>query len=245
MGLYINRHIHEDIYKNNSDIEAPNQDFFIKNHMAEMIHEQKKVNASLHESFQELKNFYEIQEKQQTTKWLDIGSKLNEIQTMNEKYTDLEKHVMKQLEKLEEDNDGLKRLLENHQLSEEQFNEQLQNITMSYEEIGHKLSEYGVANEQIALKIDEQVEFQKLLEERVLSQDDTQQKMLNRLENQEALTEKISRQLSNFRSALYERTNFLSDKIEQTSSYVMNLITGSDQLTKRFMMFEKEKEREK
>ncbi|RDW15739.1 hypothetical protein CWR48_18560, partial [Oceanobacillus arenosus] len=241
MGLYINRHIDGEIYKNDSVIQAPNQDFFIKNHMAEMIHQQQQVNASLHDSFQGLKQVYEMQENQQTSRWMEIGNKLHELQGMNEKYTELEQHVLLLLEKLEAGNDGLKKLFENHQLSEEQFNTQLQDITASYGEIGEKLAQYGVANEQISLKMDEQMKLQQELTEKVSAQDDTQQKMLSRLDNQEALTEKISRQLSHFRSVLYERTTFLSEKIEQTSAYVMNLLTGSDQLTKRFIMLEKEK----
>ncbi|AXI10850.1 hypothetical protein CV093_20285 [Oceanobacillus sp. 143] len=245
MGLYINRHIDGAIYKNNSDIQAPNQKLFIKNHMEEMIQEQQKVNASLHESFQGLKHIYEMQENRQTTRWIEIGNKLTELQGMNEKYTELEKHFMMQMKKLEEDNNGLMKLMENHQLSEEQFNEQVQNITMSYEKIGHKLTQYGSANEQISSKIDEQIKVQQQLTERISTQDATQQEVLDRLDNQEALTEKISRQLSHFRSALYERTNFLSEKIEQTSSYLMNLITGSNQTTNRFMMLEKEKEKKK
>jgi hypothetical protein len=53
------------------------------------------------------------------------------------------------------------------------------------------------------------------------------------LDKQEALTEKIYRQLNHIRSILFERTNYLAEKMDEgyklTSSYVYNLMTGNDQ----------------
>lgn len=57
--------------------------------------------------------------------------------------------------------------------------------------------------------------------------------MLKRLDTQEALLDKLGRQLNHVRSILFERTNYLVDKIDEgyklTSSYVYKLMTGSEQ----------------
>lgn len=80
----------------------------------------------------------------------------------------------------------------------------------------------------------------------LLSRRDKQDEVLNRLEHQEALTEKITRQIEYFRSILFERTNYLAEKIESgyhhTSSYIANLMGNSDKLPTKFIVNQKQDE---
>ncbi|WP_342430362.1 hypothetical protein [Neobacillus sp. FSL H8-0543] len=89
------------------------------------------------------------------------------------------------------------------------------------------------ANEQLATKINEQVELQKQFSQEFTKQEEFQTEVLSRLDKQEALTEKIYRQINHIRSILFERTNYLAEKMDEgykiTSSYVYNLMTGNDQ----------------
>jgi hypothetical protein len=92
-----------------------------------------------------------------------------------------------------------------------------------------------------------QEELQKQLSEKIDKQEEFQLGVLNRLDKQEALTEKISRQLNHIRSILFERTNYLAEKIDEgykiTSSYVYNLMTGSDQPVTFYLMNNKKVEK--
>lgn len=94
-----------------------------------------------------------------------------------------------------------------------------------------------------------QEELQKQLSEKISKQEEFQTGVLNRLDQQEALTEKISRQLNHIRSILFERTNYLAEKIDEgykiTSSYVYNLMTGSDQPITFYLMNHKKEEKQK
>lgn len=94
-----------------------------------------------------------------------------------------------------------------------------------------------------------QEELQKQLSEKISKQEEFQIGVLNRLDKQEALTEKISRQLNHIRSILFERTNYLAEKIDEgykiTSSYVYNLMTGSDQPITFYLMNNKKVEKQK
>jgi len=62
----------------------------------------------------------------------------------------------------------------------------------------------------------------------IAKQESLQHSVVNRLENQEALAEKMLRQMENLRSILYERTNYLAEKIEKgyasTSSYIYKMM---------------------
>lgn len=94
-----------------------------------------------------------------------------------------------------------------------------------------------------------QEELQKQLSEKISKQEEFQTGVLNRLDQQEALTEKIARQLNQIRSILFERTNYLAEKIDEgyklTSSYVYNLMTGSDQPITLYLMNSKKGEKQK
>jgi hypothetical protein len=94
-----------------------------------------------------------------------------------------------------------------------------------------------------------QEELQKQLSEKLSKQEEYQKGVLTRLDQQEALTEKIFRQINHIRSILFERTNFLAEKIDEgykiTSSYVYNLMTGSDQPITFYLMNNKKGEKQK
>ncbi|MDF2855984.1 MAG: hypothetical protein K0Q87_1835 [Neobacillus sp.] len=113
-----------------------------------------------------------------------------------------------------------------HKQSEEQILEWIKVLD-------ERNSRLQAANELLASKINEQVELQKQLSQEFTKQEEFQTEVLSRLDKQEALTEKIYRQLNHIRSILFERTNYLAEKMDEgyklTSSYVYNLMTGNDQ----------------
>src|SRR5699024_10344979 len=74
-ALYINHEKHKDIYKNETKLKEPNQGFFMHNHMAEMIKEQKNINHQLYQNLNSLKNGYTKQKNRE----LDMLSQLREL----------------------------------------------------------------------------------------------------------------------------------------------------------------------
>ncbi|APC49995.1 hypothetical protein BME96_18100 [Virgibacillus halodenitrificans] len=231
MGLYIN-HRHGDIYKNNEGIQAPNQEVFIKNHVAEMIEEQQRVNKSLSTSFYELKNLYEQQSNKQTHQWKDITTQLNQLKQLNDTHDKLENDVIKVLQKLEGNQLSIQKLIEENYLSKETYDQQLNEITSGYQDIADKLERHREVNEKLTSKVEQQTEWQKEIGEKVKEHEVSQEKVLERMENQEAITEKITRQMDHFRSILFERTNYLAEKVEEgyhlTTSYVAKLMSDPE-----------------
>ncbi|UJL46305.1 hypothetical protein KFZ58_18460 [Virgibacillus sp. NKC19-16] len=228
MGLYINQDNHTDIFKNNTAIHEPNQGIFIRNHMAEMIEEQQKVNVSLHRSFHGLKDLHQQQGIVQADRWQEVGSRLHELKEMNFQQEKLESQLLERLQKLENEN-----------VSEQEFTRRIDQLRQSQQAVENQLETYGLANEQLFTKMDEQTALQKQMAEEIANQENSNEEVLSRLENQEALMEKVVRQLDHFRSILFERTIFLAEKMEDgyhlTSSYVDQLMSGSDQPVTFFM----------
>ncbi|RKQ33559.1 hypothetical protein [Oceanobacillus halophilus] len=225
MGLYINPNYDKHIYKNDNGLPDPNQHFFIKNHTAEMIEEQKKINNSLNHSFHELRKRYDEQELKQSNKWNEFREQLRDLKDMNVKQETLETQVIKKLERLEEGNRRLQEMVSKNHSFEQELLEEMNQLAVSQKGMEKQIDVYGEIKEELQLNIQQQTEFQYQISEQMKAQEQSQEGMMRRLENQEALTQKITRQLEHFRSILYERTSHLSDKIDDVSAYVMKLVS--------------------
>ncbi|MEH7491948.1 hypothetical protein [Neobacillus niacini] len=122
-------------------------------------------------------------------------------------------------------------------------------IANQLNEISSSHQQHTEYEELIIHLLKTQEELQKQLSEKISKQEEFQTGVLTRLDQQEALTEKISRQLNHIRSILFERTNYLAEKIDEgykiTSSYVYNLMTGSDQPVTFYLMNNKKGEKQK
>ena len=126
---------------------------------------------------------------------------------------------MEQLSALTDENQKLQKMIENKHISDL--------------EIVNQMKQHSLNNAELSQQIKEQKE--------------NQQEVLTRLDNQEALTEKALRQIGHLRSSLFERTNYLAEKIEDsyqlTSSYLYQLLTGADQPLGFYVYSEERKEK--
>ena len=130
------------------------------------------------------------------------------------------------------------------QIQEETQFTQWNHVGEQLNDLRNRLDRYEDTNHQLVLKMNQQLELQKEVAEKMTKQEEFQGEVLERLDNQEALMDKISRQINHIRSILFERTNYLATKIDDgyklTSSYVYNLMTGSEKPLTFFLMNRKE-----
>ena len=246
MGLFINSDKHPDVYKNHAQIVEPNQTSFKQNHLSDLLEAQQKTNETLQQSFSELKDLFEKQATKQTSQWKFFQQGINEQKKVNVHYEKIEHQVLEWLRKLDEKSVTLQSTLENEALSNKDLINYMDQLSQSNQEVVNQLDKVGLKNEQLEQKLDEQLIIQKQIAQHMNTQENTQSEVLNRLDNQEALTEKILRQIDHFRSVLFERTNYLAEKIDTgynyTASYLAKLFTGSDHSI--FLVNQKQKDNE-
>lgn len=249
MGVFINNDDHSDVYKTNSQITEPNQDNFKINYFSELMEEQKKVNESLLQSFQELQGLYRKQEKIQMTQWKDIGEQLQELKERSSKQDQFENDAKEKLYQLEANNRVLQDILEKDNALNQDMMEEINLLNASNREIATQLGEYESSNGNLDDKLHELVEFQKQMAENVIRQEEKQNQVISSLENQEALLDKTVRQMDHLRSTLYERASYLAEKIENgynlTSTFFYKLLTGSDKPLNLLMMRQRKEEDKK
>ncbi len=249
MGLFINSNGHPDVFKSNTTILERNQGHSKIDSLSEWMMEQKKVSDSVNDQFNVLETLIKQQKHIQSNQLKSIRNRLNELQDNDFRHEKFENDVLESLNSLDDKNSVLHRMLENeHELSRE-FIMQVNNVSESNKEIANYIEVFNSANEEIAVKMNEQLDHQKQLSEQIAQQEDVQKIVMSRLDNQEGVTEKMVRQLDHLRAVLYERTSFLTEKIEHsystTAAYIAKLMTGSEQPTARFLMNQKQEEKQK
>ncbi|MBS4174868.1 hypothetical protein [Bacillus sp. FJAT-49736] len=246
MGLFINKNDHPEVFHNPGNIHESNQGLAKIDYLSEVIKGQKEAYESLQVSFHDLKHLHQQQESNQIHQWKDIGGQLKELQENHQQQKEFECHVMEWLIKLDNENRKLQGMIENEDQLKQKMIEQIHIVSQSNLELMTRLAQYESSNQALAQKINEQLERHQQMSEQFSRQEDIQNELLTRLDNQEALTEKILRQINHIRSILFERTNYLAEKIENgykiTSSYVYKLMTGSDKPLTLLMMNQKEEE---
>jgi predicted nucleic acid-binding Zn ribbon protein len=155
----------------------------------------------------------------------------------------------------EQSNANVSLLREIHEMKQQFLNQEVVQAN-NWDKVANQLIELRSSNQKhteyeelIINLLKTQEELQKQLSEKISKQEEFQTGVLNRLDQQEALTEKIFRQINHIRSILFERTNYLAEKIDEgykiTSSYVYNLMTGSDQPITFYLMNNKKGEKQK
>src|SRR5690625_2907366 len=111
MGIYMNKNHHPEVYKNERDIKEPNQSYYEYNYFSEMINEQKKINESLHQSFQQLNQIYTSQSQSNAAKWDEVNQHLYQLNDGNKQRQQFENHIMEQFVRLQENDEQVKQVL--------------------------------------------------------------------------------------------------------------------------------------
>lgn len=243
MGLFINSNEHQNVYKNTKSIDEPNQLTLKRDYLKEILEEQQRVNSSLRKSYNEIKLCSQERELQLANQWNDVSRKLKELNINNLQHKDFESKMINLIKALDEKNVNLQVTLEKESLIKQAIFDHMNLQGMATQEIAVRMEKYEVGNDNLTLQMKQQIELHKKIADKLTAQEDFQTGVLTRLDKQEALTEKIARQLNHIRSILFERTNYLAEKVEEgyklTSSYVYHLMAGADQPLKNHFTSEK------
>lgn len=250
MGLFINQEGQPSVYKNRSTINTPNQNYVKYNVMTELLEEQKRSNMELIKTIQDLNRRHEKHQKKHVVQWNNINSQMIDLKNKNDHLTEYGGQIIERLVALDGKYSFLESLLEKDNQTQQTILEQIQDLKEFDQTLADRLETQEETNLRISNDLHEQVELQKEVSNQLTNQKEFQDEIVKRLDNQEVLTEKMARQLNHIRSILFERTNYLVEKIEEgyklTSSYVYKLMNGTDQpLTFTFINNKKQEEEKK
>ena len=224
MGLFINKNEHPDVFKNNKNIQTPNQGLVRHNYFAEIIQEQQKNNMNLEKSISELKPHYEQLEELQTKQWNHVKNQINSLIVSNREREIFEKGMIQRLNTIDA----------NESLEKQSLLDQMISLNKTYTDLAKRLEKSESDNQALTTQLNKLIEQQNEVAHGLLQQEEFQHGVLDRLDTQEALMERISHQLNNLRSIIFERASYITTKLEDsyklTSDYIYKLLNGSDRV---------------
>lgn len=249
MGLFINKKIHQHIYKNKEQIKEPNQSFFQKNHLTELLKDQQKNNKLFHQSMLDIKVQNEQQAITQEEQWKVFFKQLQQYGQKSHHYEQKSSLIIDELKRLREDHNHLQHFVTREQSVGQEIKKQISFLKKANENLLKQSEDSRKNYDEIKEKIIDQNNKQEEVSAELLNQKATQQELANKFDQHEALLEKIIRQLEYIRSTIFERTSYVTDKIENgyfiISSYITQLLTGSPHIQKEFRMLNQQKEDQK
>ncbi|MBU5466126.1 hypothetical protein KQI49_04680 [Virgibacillus sp. MSJ-26] len=249
MALFINTGEHPGVFESEIDIVGKNQSFYRKDHVSELVKEQRQVNETLLKSLRKLTLLQSQQSTEQQQQRKETEQQLEELNNQNRKQKLFEKTILDSLNDLVARHDEIETTFKQEGLAKQEIFEQLSILSESNQDTIDYLGQYESFNGKLSDQLNYMLQLQTNVERRIGEQDDEQYRLNERLENQEALTEKTIRQLDHLRASLFERTNYLVEKVEEsfqlTSSYIYELLKGSNQPFTFFVSEEKSEDKKK
>jgi len=248
MALFINTGGHPGVFGNAKDISGNNQSFYRKDHVSELIKEQENINNTLLQSLKKLTLIQKQQGRQQNQLWKEATElQHKEFKKHQLEQSRFENNVLAAMSGLNEQNKDIQTTLENDQLSNQDLFNNISALNESNHYTAKALQQYESYHNKISDQINYMLQLQADTEHQIDEQYNQHIKMNERLENQEALTEKTIRQLDQLRANLFERTNYLVDRVEEsyhlTSTYIYELLKGSNQPFTFFISEEKSEDK--
>lgn len=226
MGLYFNEDEHPYIYRNDEEINEPNQSIANIDEWSEFIAAQKKNNSILQKSFMDLNTFVEHQEQIRKNQSRKIYYQLNDLRKYDRKHDKVHESVKERLAGIDENSSRLEEKLEQETHFKKEVMEQLLQVSGTNDEIEQRLKSLEAANAKLLSKLNDQQEFQREMTGQISKQEERHQEVIGRLDNQEAVTEKILRQVINIRSILFERVNYLLKKLRTATNSLPPMFTN-------------------
>lgn len=216
MGLFINNKEHLDLYKEDDVKNMNNQATFRSDAFTEAAEKQRHAFNLLNEKHAELQNQLHKHKRTQTDRWNYAGKQLEEIMENQLQQNQFENNVLASIQRLGQLNEELQNdLNEKRQLNEELVGK-IERLNLSNSVISERLEKVDKDQVLLLSKMDTQIEKQKHFAITLDEQTVAQSEISERLEKQEGFLEKLAHQLNFLRSVIFERSHFITEKIDNS-----------------------------
>ncbi|WP_342515053.1 hypothetical protein MKY34_10200 [Sporosarcina sp. FSL K6-1522] len=241
----MNHQEHPDVYQNMAATSVTNQTSSQTDTFSEWMKEQQAVNDTIHRQLNLLETLMNEQKRAQSSQLKTIRNRLFTLQKRADHQAHFEKKTLESMAILATDHQSLQQMLTDEHSLNQQRSVEIQDLCASTKDIAERLELCIATDEELASKVSEQFIHQQALSEQLAQQEDAQQAVVGRLDAQQGTMVKMLGQVEQLRSILYERTNMLTKKIEDTmSAYLTKRMTGLEQPMTHFWMNPKPEEKQ-
>lgn len=197
--------------------------------LKELNGQHEKVEQRMTEWLEKLETQNQEIQMTVTDEQLEIKKLLQQMDHIIQSYTDIEQQLRQltasngemtqRLDQHTTVNEEMVSRLDQYQTLQLEISQQLEQFSIVTDEVMNRLEQLGGSHEEVMNKMDEQHTLQQTMANQVSAIEETQKELVDRVEGQEGVMDKLMRQVNHLRSILYERTNFLEEKMEKAYEY--------------------------
>ncbi|TXC93116.1 hypothetical protein FS935_02685 [Metabacillus litoralis] len=250
--VYIKNHSNRSLYKQPSEIMVKsNQKFFRKNSLEELLNNQEKVNKSLDKSTKEVNSILKETKFEQIQQFNHLVTQLEEqekrttplIENLDtqQKVYDMFLLRLNKLEKLHLE------LVQKHDDKEVIHQAMMDQLTIQDNAL-QKMSKNIETYADLHKDLNNQINTQHKTNEEILKalelQEAFHQTVLEKLDQQDALNQKTANELDTLKSTLFERINYVVEKIEDNYKSIITYFGKLLKIEKPAVKMEEEKQKE-
>jgi hypothetical protein len=237
--VYIKNQENRTLYKHSSEIKVTsNQDSFRKNYLQEFIKQQSNINSSLENASNEVNILVNETRNEQEQHFNHV---LKQLEQQEKRTTPLIENITRQeeaykilldrFEAIDEFNHELSKKYDNEGLINQAIVDQLTIQDTAIQQLSKKIEQFGGLHHSLSEQLEEQNNINDDILKTLELQESFHKTILERLEHQEALNQKMSREIDSLKATLFERFNYVIEKIEdnykQITGFVTQLFTKS------------------
>ncbi|MBM7602193.1 vacuolar-type H+-ATPase subunit I/STV1 [Metabacillus crassostreae] len=250
--VYIKNHSNPSLYKQPSEIMVKsNQKFFRKNSLEELLNNQDKVNKSLDKSTKEVNSilnetkFEQFQQFNHLVRQLEEQEKrttpLIENLDTQQKVYDM---FLIRLNKLEQLHHELVQKHDDKEVIHQAMMDQLTIQDHALQKMSKNIETYTDLHKDLNNQINTQHKTNEEILKSLELQEAFHQTVLEKLDQQDALNRKTANELDTLKSTLYERINYVIEKIEDNYKSIITYFGKLFKKDKSAVRMEEEKQKE-
>ncbi|WP_299088556.1 hypothetical protein [uncultured Metabacillus sp.] len=240
--VYIKKEAEPFIYKNPAKINiSSNQATFRKNYLQEFIIQQNQINSSLKQTSDNINCLVNEAKNEQQQQFHHVLTKLEHQEQHTAplvenilKQDEAYKALIKRFEAIDEFNQELMKRQDNEGVVNQAIVDQLTIQDTAIKQLAKKIELFGGLHDHFS----DQLTEQKIINEDILKTLELQESfhltILERLDHQEAINQKVSRDLDSLKATLFERINYVVEKIEENYQQITGFVT---QLLSKYGIF--------
>lgn len=238
--VYSKKNDNPTLYINTKNIQAnSNQQTFRRNYLQEFMYLQAELNSSLTNATKEVSRLISKTSTEQQNQFNHV---FKHLQLHEERIEPLKNYIIKQEEahnelisRFETLNTANQGLLEKHKKDEllnQAIIDQLTIQDTSLHQLTKKVEHFETLHSQFHDQLAEQLNVNESIKNNLELQESFHQTILERVESQDAIHQKMARDMDSLRATLFERINYVVEKIEenykQVSGYIFKLFNKAN-----------------
>lgn len=240
MGLFTNVKKHPDLYTKEPKT-SNNQTYWRVNFLSKLLNQQQITSNYLQATLKQIQQTQKKQQLQQATRWSEVQRQYADLQKQLRENEKSFRMIMEQVHTIQTRTAQQETLWDELEEKQSILLQNLEQMEKRNEIILQRIEQYEKEYQELLQRLEQLEKLQQETVTKISGQKEKQQEIVEQLDHQGALLDKIMRQLEYIREIIFERSHYLSTKVERSWQNVVHFFTKPNETKNLPSAPEKEK----